>query len=116
MIWLTLIGMKRRKLLGLWLFLPLLLPYHLLMSAAAWAALYDLVLRPFHWHKTEHGLARSSRRSALALAERAVKVKAPTGGGSIGARAANKLKAELKLGFETVRKRVSTLRLFREQA
>jgi cellulose synthase/poly-beta-1,6-N-acetylglucosamine synthase-like glycosyltransferase len=62
LIWLALLGMRRRDLLGLWPYLPLLIPYHLLMSVAAWAALYDLVLRPFHWHKTEHGLARSSRR------------------------------------------------------
>jgi glycosyltransferase XagB len=61
-IWLALLGMKRRKLFGLWPFLPLLLPYYLFMSAAAWAAIYDLVSRPFHWHKTEHGLARRSRQ------------------------------------------------------
>jgi hypothetical protein len=61
-IWLALLGMKRRKLLGLWPFLPLLLPYYLLISAAAWTAIYDLVSRPFHWHKTEHGLARRSRQ------------------------------------------------------
>jgi cellulose synthase/poly-beta-1,6-N-acetylglucosamine synthase-like glycosyltransferase len=61
-VWLAFVGMKRRDLLGLWPCLLLLLPYHFLMSVAAWTALYDLVLRPFHWHKTEHGLARSSRR------------------------------------------------------
>ncbi len=65
-IWLALLGMKRRKLFGLWPFLPLLLPYYLLMSAAAWAAIYDLVSRPFHWHKTEHGLARRSRHKERA--------------------------------------------------
>jgi cellulose synthase/poly-beta-1,6-N-acetylglucosamine synthase-like glycosyltransferase len=74
-IWLALLGMKRRKLLGLWLFLPLLLPYYLMMSAAAWAALYDLVLRPYHWHKTEHGLAKSSRQKTRAFAERAAALK-----------------------------------------
>lgn len=63
MVGLALVGMWRRKLLGLWPYLPLLLPYQFLMSIAAWAALFDLVLRPFHWHKTEHGLARSSRRT-----------------------------------------------------
>jgi len=64
LIWLALLGMRRRDLLGLWPYLPLLLPYHFLMSVAAWAALFDLFLHPFHWHKTEHGLARSSRRAA----------------------------------------------------
>jgi cellulose synthase/poly-beta-1,6-N-acetylglucosamine synthase-like glycosyltransferase len=35
----------------------LLLPlYWLLMSAASYVALYELVVRPYHWHKTEHGL------------------------------------------------------------
>jgi cellulose synthase/poly-beta-1,6-N-acetylglucosamine synthase-like glycosyltransferase len=68
LIWLALLGMRRRGLGGLWPYLPLLLPYHLLMSVAAWAALFDLVRRPFHWHKTEHGLARSSRRGVGPLA------------------------------------------------
>jgi glycosyltransferase XagB len=62
-IWLALLGMKRRGLLGLWLFLPLLLHY-LLMSVAAWAAFYDLAVRPFHWSKTEHGLARARNKVA----------------------------------------------------
>jgi len=62
-LWLTLLGMKRRKLLGLWLALPLLPLYYLMMSLAAWGALYDLAVRPFHWRKTEHGLARTRRRA-----------------------------------------------------
>jgi cellulose synthase/poly-beta-1,6-N-acetylglucosamine synthase-like glycosyltransferase len=68
-LWLTLLGMKRRKLLGLWLVLPLLPLYYLLMSLAAWAALYDLAVRPFHWRKTEHGLARTRRRARGTEAE-----------------------------------------------
>jgi len=43
----------------------LLLPlYYCLVSIAAWVALVDLALRPFHWSKTEHGLARSSARAS----------------------------------------------------
>ncbi len=61
-LWITLLGMKRRGLLGLWLSLPLLPFYYFLMSVAAWAALYDLAMRPFHWRKTEHGLARTRRK------------------------------------------------------
>lgn len=39
-----------------------LLPlYYALMSAASWAALVDLVVRPFYWAKTEHGRARAAR-------------------------------------------------------
>jgi len=38
-----------------------LLPvYYLLISAASWAALFDLAIRPFHWAKTEHGRARTA--------------------------------------------------------
>jgi hypothetical protein len=70
-VWLAVLGMSRRKLLSLWPFLPLLAPYYFLISVAAWLAVYDLMLRPFHWHKTEHGLARSSRRNSLAIAARA---------------------------------------------
>jgi cellulose synthase/poly-beta-1,6-N-acetylglucosamine synthase-like glycosyltransferase len=75
-LWLAALGMKRRKLLGLWPYLPLLLPYYLMMSIAAWAALYDLILRPYHWHKTEHGLARSSRQNMEKLAARAAALRA----------------------------------------
>jgi cellulose synthase/poly-beta-1,6-N-acetylglucosamine synthase-like glycosyltransferase len=35
----------------------LLIPcYWVLMSAATYVALVELVFRPYHWHKTEHGL------------------------------------------------------------
>jgi cellulose synthase/poly-beta-1,6-N-acetylglucosamine synthase-like glycosyltransferase len=34
-------------------FVPL---YWLMMSVAAVYALHDLIMRPFHWHKTKHGL------------------------------------------------------------
>jgi glycosyltransferase XagB len=49
--------------MNLWASLPLVPLYYLLASAAAWLALYDLVSRPYHWHKTEHGLAKTSRTS-----------------------------------------------------
>ena len=32
--------------------------YWLLMSAAAWLALWQFIAAPFHWNKTEHGLSR----------------------------------------------------------
>ncbi|MGH6858476.1 MAG: glycosyltransferase family 2 protein, partial [Methylocella sp.] len=75
-LWLALLGMKRRKLLGLWPFLPLLPLYYLLTSAAAWLALFDLILRPYHWHKTEHGLAKTSWKAMPALAATAAAVRA----------------------------------------
>ncbi|MET0605948.1 MAG: glycosyltransferase [Beijerinckiaceae bacterium] len=33
--------------------------YYLLVSVAAWRALFDLALRPHHWDKTEHGLSKA---------------------------------------------------------
>jgi cellulose synthase/poly-beta-1,6-N-acetylglucosamine synthase-like glycosyltransferase len=47
-----------------WRLLPLvpLLPfYYVLVSVAAWRGLAELFFDPFRWHKTEHGLARTSR-------------------------------------------------------
>ena len=40
-------------------------PVHwLLLSLAAWRALYQLAAAPYLWEKTEHGLAKSSRLAA----------------------------------------------------
>ena len=35
--------------------------YSLIKTLAAWRALVEFIVAPSHWHKTEHGLARSSR-------------------------------------------------------
>jgi len=41
----------------------LLIPLHwLLLSLAAWRAVWQLIRAPQLWEKTEHGLARHSRR------------------------------------------------------
>ena len=55
------IGLARRGLNGnAWVLL--LTPVHwLLISLAAWSALYQLLVAPYVWEKTEHGLARHSR-------------------------------------------------------
>jgi glycosyltransferase XagB len=63
-LWLALLGMNRRRLMKLWPFLPLVPLYYLLASVAAWMALYDLISRPYHWHKTEHGLAKTTRQAS----------------------------------------------------
>ena len=58
-------GLARRGLrrVAWWL---VLVPLHwLLLSLAAWRALYQLVRAPQRWEKTEHGLARNSRRAKL---------------------------------------------------
>ena len=47
----------------------LFVPVHwLLLSLAAWRALYQLVRDPYRWEKTEHGLARTSRLAKIASA------------------------------------------------
>ena len=55
------IGLARRGLnANAWVLL--LTPVHwLLLSLAAWRALYQLLVAPYVWEKTEHGLARHSR-------------------------------------------------------
>ena len=59
---LGIVGLKRRRLLssawGL-----LLMPAHwLLLSAAAWRALFQFCFDRYSWEKTDHGKARTSRR------------------------------------------------------
>jgi len=54
------LGMRRQGLTRLWPMLPCLVAYSALHSLAAWLAVYDLIYNPFHWHKTEHGLAKTS--------------------------------------------------------
>ncbi|MGH6683912.1 MAG: glycosyltransferase family 2 protein, partial [Pseudolabrys sp.] len=58
------LGLLRRGLSSIaWVLL--LTPLHwLLLSLAAWRALCQLTFAPYTWEKTEHGLAKSSRRSA----------------------------------------------------
>lgn len=61
---LALIGLKRRGLARQG-FVLLLMPLHwLLLSVAAWRALYQLLRDPYRWEKTAHGLARTSRLAA----------------------------------------------------
>jgi cellulose synthase/poly-beta-1,6-N-acetylglucosamine synthase-like glycosyltransferase len=57
------IGLARRGLTRTaWVLL--LIPVHwLLLSLAGWRALWQLAVAPHKWEKTEHGLARHSRRN-----------------------------------------------------
>jgi cellulose synthase/poly-beta-1,6-N-acetylglucosamine synthase-like glycosyltransferase len=61
-----LIGLTRRRLLDCAWAIALMPAYWLLLSLAAWRALAQLISNPYHWEKTDHGLARTSR-----LAQRA---------------------------------------------
>ncbi|MBX9757442.1 MAG: glycosyltransferase [Beijerinckiaceae bacterium] len=72
-LWPAIVGLKRQGLLRLMLWAPLLPVYWVLLSAAAWWALVDLVRSPFHWAKTDHGLARTSRRRREAQERGALK-------------------------------------------
>ena len=58
-------GMKRRGLMGLIAVIPALFLRQLLLSYAAWTAIFDFIRRPYYWSKTTHGLARSAHRPAL---------------------------------------------------
>jgi glycosyltransferase XagB len=75
------VGLLRRGLLAsAWalLFTPV---HWLLLSLAAWRALYQFLIAPYAWEKTEHGLAKHSRiatnmtRSLLELERRLSKLK-----------------------------------------
>jgi cellulose synthase/poly-beta-1,6-N-acetylglucosamine synthase-like glycosyltransferase len=58
---LAIIGLRRRGLLRQAWVLLLTPAYWFLLSLAAWRALFQLLLDPQRWEKTEHGLAKTSR-------------------------------------------------------
>lgn len=64
-----LIGLAKRNLLGEAWVLVLTPVYWVCLSIAAWRALYQLLAEPYHWEKTEHGLAQHSRIAAQRRAE-----------------------------------------------
>ena len=57
----SVIGLSRRGLLRSSWVLALVPIHWLLLSLAAWRALYQLIRDPHRWEKTDHGLARNSR-------------------------------------------------------
>ncbi len=62
---LAVIGLSRRRLLRFSWALLLMPLYWLLLSLAAWRALFQLLRDPYGWEKTEHGLARTSRSQSM---------------------------------------------------
>jgi cellulose synthase/poly-beta-1,6-N-acetylglucosamine synthase-like glycosyltransferase len=58
------LGLVRRNLRSTAWVLILTPAHWLLLSLAAWRSLYQLAVAPYVWEKTEHGLAKSSRRAA----------------------------------------------------
>jgi len=61
----ALVALHRRRLWRLLPWVALLPLYYTLVSIAAWRGLWELVSAPFHWHKTHHGFARTSRSGLL---------------------------------------------------
>jgi cellulose synthase/poly-beta-1,6-N-acetylglucosamine synthase-like glycosyltransferase len=61
---LGLLGLMRRGLTSTAWVLALTPLHWLLLSLAAWRAVYQLAVAPYAWEKTEHGLAKTSQRAA----------------------------------------------------
>ena len=51
----TVLVMRRRRMPGIAKVLLTLPASYILISLASWVGLFELLLRPFHWGKTEHG-------------------------------------------------------------
>jgi cellulose synthase/poly-beta-1,6-N-acetylglucosamine synthase-like glycosyltransferase len=60
--WFTLRGKQVRKLAPQLIFIPF---YWLMISAACYRAVYQLIKAPHYWEKTEHGVSRFRRRPRL---------------------------------------------------
>jgi glycosyltransferase XagB len=56
-------GLRRCGFRRSWPVIATLPCYWLFMSVAAWQALWDFLVRPFHWHKTRHGLRLAPGRN-----------------------------------------------------
>lgn len=55
------VALGRRRCWSLLPLVPLLPFYYLLVSLGAWRGVIELLIDPDRWHKTEHGLATTSR-------------------------------------------------------
>ena len=60
------VGLRRSGIIGFTGTLATIPLYWLLMCPAAWAALWDFLVRPHHWHKTRHGLSAFQQRARRA--------------------------------------------------
>lgn len=65
LLWPLIVGMKRRRLTGLWPAFFLLPAWLLMLSFSAWRALYQFWRDPFRWEKTEHGLTQRAAPSGI---------------------------------------------------
>jgi cellulose synthase/poly-beta-1,6-N-acetylglucosamine synthase-like glycosyltransferase len=63
----TIVAAEQRRLRVAPRTLALMPIYYFLVSAAAWAAIFDLVVRPHHWAKTAHGRTQGRTADRVAL-------------------------------------------------
>jgi glycosyltransferase XagB len=61
------IALSRLHIKNWWLTLATMPVYWLLMSAAGWLALWQFIVAPFHWNKTQHGLSVFQKSRAAKL-------------------------------------------------
>ncbi|MEM9046620.1 MAG: glycosyltransferase family 2 protein [Pseudomonadota bacterium] len=54
----AILAVERRQLTGLLIYVPTLLAYWTLGAVAAWKAVYELIVAPYFWDKTNHGVSR----------------------------------------------------------
>jgi glycosyltransferase XagB len=59
----SILALRQRKLERFWWIIPLIPLYLVGVTCASWMAAFDLMVRPFHWIKTEHGFAKTSNRA-----------------------------------------------------
>ena len=55
-------ALRQQSFKGWWLTIATMPFYWLLMSVAAWLALWQFAFAPFTWNKTEHGLSKLQKR------------------------------------------------------
>jgi glycosyltransferase XagB len=57
-------ALRRKNITGWWRILLSMPIYWLLMTVSAWMAVWQLMVNPFHWNKTQHGLSRFQKDNA----------------------------------------------------
>ncbi len=60
------LAMIRRRSLRLLVWVPTLPVYWTLGAIAAWKAVIEIVLMPYYWDKTQHGISRVFKQRAEA--------------------------------------------------
>ncbi|MGO9744479.1 MAG: hypothetical protein ACLPN5_23745 [Roseiarcus sp.] len=64
----TALAMRLRRMKGLGCVLATMPFYYALIAVASWAALIELVFRPFYWGKTDHGRSHGEPASSRPVA------------------------------------------------